>query len=76
MMDRAMLLCCTQNDAMQVQRRLEHVGISARIRKLPRGHTARSCSWGVELARQDREYAARCLRKSTVHWQWVGEGRA
>lgn len=73
MTERRMILCCTQNDAMWIQRKLAHIGISGRMQKLPRSKTVRSCSWGVEISGQDEIRAEHCLQQSGVHWQWMKE---
>ncbi len=73
MMEHKMIVCCTQNDAMQLQRRLARGGISARVQKLPRSDTVHSCTWSVELAAQDAVRAEHCLHQSSVHWQWRRE---
>lgn len=73
MTEHKMIVCCTQNDAMQLQRRLARGGIFACVQKLPRGDTAHSCTWGVELAAQDAVRAEHCLHQSSVHWQWRRE---
>ncbi len=74
MMKHKTILCCTQNDAMMVQRKLMHCGIPSRTVKPPRENMSRSCSWGVEMEREYARRAEGCLKQIPIRWQWMEEG--
>ncbi|MDO5547265.1 MAG: DUF3343 domain-containing protein [Eubacteriales bacterium] len=66
-----LIVCCTQNDAIQLLRRLQSCGIRGNVTRPPRNQSKRSCSWAVQIAERDSKRAEDCLRKGSIHWEWM-----
>lgn len=64
------IVCCTQNEALQLMRQLRRCGISGTVTR-PAHRRHKSCSWAVQIARGQREQAAACLRTELIKWEWM-----
>ncbi len=67
----AVLLCCTQSDAIQIQRCLRSDLINGTVTRPPRRNAEMPCSWGVQIATEDADRAQRSLRGSLIRWYWM-----
>lgn len=65
------IVCCTQNDAIQLLRRLQGCGVRGSITRPPRNRNKRSCSWAVQIAPRDAKRAEECLRTGSIRWEWM-----
>lgn len=73
MKQKRLILCRSQSEAMILSRKLSACGINGKLTRPPRSAKVHSCSWAIEIDKNNSEQAENCLRHANIApdvWCW------